>query len=434
MTLIIEEQTMTHQPISSHRQQATELDTQDPLAHFRQQFIHDHSDRIYLDGNSLGRLPARTPALMEELVQQQWGQQLISGWNNGWMALPHTIGGKIGQLIGAAPDEITIADSTSINLFKLALAALQSQPTRHTILTDDLNFPSDLYILQGIAELAQRPLTIHVIPSPDGIHGPVADLLAAINSDTALICLSHTTFKSSYTYDMTLINQHAHAAGALTLWDLSHSAGAVPINLHAAQTDLAVGCTYKYLNGGPGAPAFLYIRRPWQATLHNPITGWMGQNHMFDFGLDYEPAPDLRRFHSGTPPILSIAAIEPGIDLLLDAGMDQLRQKSTQQSEYLIHLWQDLLQPVGFRLNSPQETARRGSHISLGHDEGWRINQALIQEMHVIPDFRRPDNIRLGITPLYTSYTDLYEAAHRLHTVVTQRLYEKYDTAVPTVT
>lgn len=413
---------------------AKKMDAQDELAAFRRRFVITEPDLIYLDGNSLGRQPQASIPLLQEMISAQWGSRLIRGWNEGWMTLQEQIGGKIARLLGADADEVIIADSTSVNLFKLALAAVQAQPDRHKIITDDLNFPSDLYILQGVARLVARPLHIQVIPSPDGIHGPMEALAAAIDTDTALVTLSHTVFKSAYTYDLTAVTQLAHRAGALMLWDMSHSAGSVPIDLHQANADLAVGCTYKYLNGGPGSPAFLYIRRDQQARLGNPITGWMGQQHMFDFGLTYERDPGLRHFLTGTPPVLSIAAIEPGIDLLLEAGMASLRAKSVQQTDYLIYLFEQWLEPLGFRLNSPREAAWRGSHISLGHEDGWRIDQALIQDMHVIPDFRQPDNIRLGIAPLYTSYHDIYEAMRRLRLVMDRRLYDKYTGGTTAVT
>ncbi|WP_420644235.1 kynureninase [Candidatus Leptofilum sp.] len=404
---------------------AQQLDAQDPLAHFRDQFVIDDPDLIYLDGNSLGRLLKSSKSAAVDLVERQWGQQLIRGWNEGWMDLQAQIGGKIGQLIGADADEVIVADSTSINLFKLALAAVNYNNGRSKIITDDLNFPSDLYILHGVTRLARRPLQLQIIPS-DGIHGPVEALAAAIDDDTALVALSHTVFKSSYTYDIAAITQLAHNAGAMMLWDMSHSVGSVPANLQAANVPLAVGCTYKYLNGGPGSPAFLYIQREWQSKLGNPITGWMGHEQIFEFALDYQRDAGLRHFLTGTPPILSTALIEPGVDLLLEAGMDNLREKSVRQTNYLIALWREWLAPLGFRLNSPAEAAQRGSHVSLGHNDGWRNSQALINDMHVIPDFRKPDNIRLGIAPIYTSFTDIYEAMLRLRHVVENKLYERY--------
>ena len=413
---------------------ASAQDEQDELAPFRAQFVITDPNLVYLDGNSLGRLPRQTADRLAHLVSDGWGHRLIRGWNDGWIDLSGRIGGKIAQLVGAQPDEVVVADSTSVNLFKLAVAALQAQPGRHKIITDDLNFPSDLYILQGIARLLGRPLHIHLIPSPDGIHGPVDALAQAIDDDTALVTLSHVTFKSGYWYDMTAVTHLAHRVGAWVLWDLSHSVGAVPIDLHAAGADLAVGCTYKYLNGGPGAPAFLYVRRDRQTQLTNPISGWMGQQNAFEFGLDYAPVPGLRHFLTGTPPVLSLAAIEPGVDLLLQAGIAAVRAKSVRLTAYLVDLWRARLEPLGYRLNSPADPARRGSHISLGHTEGWRIDQALIQELDVLPDFRQPDSIRLGIAPLYTRFVDVWTAVNRLETAVTAQHYRHYSPIRQTVT
>lgn len=413
---------------------ADELDAQDTLAHFRDRFVIADPDLIYLDGNSLGRLPKATAALADDLVNRQWGTQLIRGWNNGWFAAPERIGAKIAQLIGAQPDEVIVADSTSVNLFKLVVAALQAQRGRTRILTDDLNFPSDLYVIQSAIDLLDQRHELNISSSPDGIHGPAEALRAALDQQTALVTLSHTVFKSGYVYAMNELTAAAHAAGALILWDLSHSVGSVPLNLSAANVDLAIGCTYKYLNGGPGAPAFLYVRRDLQHALSNPIAGWMGKRNLFDFAIRYQPASGLRRFLTGTPPMLSLALVEPGVDLLLEAGLDNLRRKSVQQSEYLIELWEAELAPLGFTLNSPRDYRCRGSHVSLGHAEGLRIDLALLNDMAVLPDFRAPDNIRLGITPLYTSFRDIHTAVQRLQEVVAKRLYEKYSADAPTVT
>jgi kynureninase len=413
---------------------AQAMDQEDVLAGFRSRFVIGDPDLIYLDGNSLGRLPRATVARVGRLVDEEWGHRLIRGWNEGWIEAPARVGGKIARLIGAQADEVTLADSTSVNLYKLALAALRSQPGRRIIVTDDLNFPSDLYILQGICAAAGPAYRLVVVPSPDGIHGPVDALAAAVDEETALVCLSHTVFKSAYTYDMAAITGLAHAAGARVLWDLSHAAGSVPVDLNGSGADLAVGCTYKYLNGGPGAPAFLYVRRDLQERLHNPLQGWMGQARMFDFGLEYAAAPGLQRFLTGTPPVLAASAVEPGVDLLLEAGMERVRQKSVRQTEYLIDLWQRELAPLGFTLNSPRDVARRGSHVSLGHPEGWRIDQALIHELHVLPDFRQPDNIRFGIAPLYNTFEEIHEAVMRTRQVVAEGLYTKYSAGDAVVT
>ncbi|HEX6290131.1 MAG TPA: kynureninase [Herpetosiphonaceae bacterium] len=421
-------------PVRTDRAYADELDAQDALAHFREQFVFADPDLMYLDGNSLGRLPKAAQALAHDLVDRQWGERLIRGWNEGWFTLPERVGAKIAGLIGAQPDEVIVADSTSVNLFKLVVAALHAQQGRSRVLTDDLNFPSDIYILQGALDILDRQHCLQVVASPDGIHGPVDALRTSLDRDVALVTLSHTVFKSGYVYDMPAITKAVHDAGGLMLWDLSHSVGSVPVDLNAATVDLAIGCCYKYLNGGPGAPAFLYIRRDLQERLLNPITGWMGQRNVFQFGLQYQPAAGLRRFLTGTPSVISLALIEPGVDLLLAAGIDALREKSVRQSEYLIALWQELLAPLGFTLNSPRDACWRGSHVSLGHAEGLRIDLALINDMRVLPDFRAPDNIRLGIAPIYTSFRDIHTCVMRMRQTVVERLYEKYARAAPAVT
>ncbi len=265
--------------------------------------------------------------------------------------------------------------------------------------------------------------------------GTTAAIVNAIKrNDCALVTLTHTAFKSGYVHDMRAITDAAHRAGALALWDLSHSVGSIPIALDACDADLAVGCTYKYLNGGPGAPAFLYVRRAWQADLFNPIHGWFSQRDQFAMGFEYAPASGMARFQVGTPPMLSLLAMEAGVDLLLEAGIENLRAKSVQQTEFLIALWDAWLKPLGVTLNSPRDSNVRGSHVSLGHPDGLRIDRALIEDMKVIPDFRPPDNIRLGIAPLYTRFQDIYRAMERLRRVMQEKLYEKYPIERPTVT
>jgi kynureninase len=342
------------------------------------------------------------------------------------MAAPRRVGGKLARLVGAEPDEVLVADSTSVNLFKLVVAALRARPERRTVVTDDLNFPSDLYVLQGALDLLGGGRRLRVVGSPDGLAVPLDALAAAIDGDTALVALCHTAFKSSFVHDLAAVTGLAHGTGAWMLWDVSHSVGALPLALGAAGADLAVGCSYKYLNGGPGAPAFLYVRRDLQDRLVSPIWGWLGQRAPFEFEPTYAPAPGIQRFLAGTPPVLSLAAIEPAVDLLLEAGLERLRAKSVGQTEYLIDRWEAELAPLGFALRSPRDPARRGSHVSLGHPEGWRINRALIEDMGVLGDFREPDNIRFGIAPLYTTYAEIHEAVARLGRVVRDRLYEKY--------
>jgi kynureninase len=265
-----------------------------------------------------------------------------------------------------------------------------------------------------------------MVHSPDGIAVPIQLLENAIDTETALVALSHTAFKSGYVHDMRAVTALAHAKGALMLWDLSHSVGAMPIALGQAGVDLAVGCTYKYLNGGPGSPAFLYVRHDLIETLTNPISGWFGQENQFGFELQYRPASGLRRFFTGTPPVASLALVEPGVDLVLEAGLERIRKKSVAQAEYLIDLWESILAPLGFSLNSPRDASARGSHVSFGHEEGWRIDRALIDRMGIIPDFRHPDNIRIGVCPLYTKFEELHAVVMAMRRVVAERLYEQY--------
>jgi kynureninase len=413
---------------------AQELDDRDELREFRQRFVIDEPRLIYVDGNSLGRLPRESLTLGKDLIGRQWGSRLIRAWNESWFRLPEQVGAKIARLIGAPADEVIVADSTSVNLFKLVVAALRTGTGRTKLVTDDLNFPSDLYVFQSALSLLGPEYGLEVVRSPDGMTVPIQLLEEAIDARTALVALSHTAFKSGFIHDMKTVTGLAHQRGALMLWDLSHSVGAMPLALGDAAADLAVGCTYKYLCGGPGAPAFLYVRRNLIETLQSPIAGWFGQENQFGFELDYRPAAGMRKFLTGTPPIASLALIEPGVDLVIEAGVERIRAKSVAQTEYLIGLWEALLAPKGFSLNSPREARLRGSHISFGHCEGWRINRALIDRMGVIPDFRRPDNIRIGVCPLSTTFAELHAAVVALHNVVKERLYEKYSTEASGVT
>jgi kynureninase len=388
-------------------QYAKLLDTKDALASFRSEFVIIDPQTIYLDGNSLGRLPVRTAQVLKQAVEKEWGERLIRGWNEDWIDLPSRLAAGLAPLVGAQAQEICFTDSTSVNLFKLAVAALRLQPGRKKIVSDIFNFPSDLYILQGVMELLGQGHSLELVPSQDGLSVSMEDLHKAVDQDTALLCLSHVVFKSAFLYDMAAVTRLAHEAGALVLWDLSHSAGAVPIDLNAAQADLAVGCSYKYLNGGPGAPAYLYVRRDLQEKLVSPIWGWFADRRPFQFELDFAPAPGAQRFAAGTPAVLSMKAVEPALELIRSAGIEQIRQKSIQQTEYLLSLARTWLYPLGFSPGTPEQPELRGSHVSLRHPEGYRINRAMIEpgngKVRVIPDFRTPDNIRLGIAPLYNT-------------------------------
>jgi len=421
-------------PFDASLEFARKLDRQDELAPFRGKFFNAEPGLVYMDGNSLGKLPLPTIDRLEEVLRQEWGTRLIRSWGERWFDAPIRLGEKIAGLLSAAPGQVAIGDSTSVNLYKLVLSALTLRPERSKIVTDVLNFPSDLYILQGCTRLLGGRHTLQMIPSADGIQVDIPALLDAIDENTALVTLSHVVFKSGYMYDAQMISEHAHCMGALVLWDLSHSVGSVLVELDRWNADFAVGCTYKYLNGGPGAPAFLYVRRDLQEKALSPLWGWFGDNTPFAFDLDYVPAPGIHRFLCGTPSILSIEAMEPGLDLLLEAGVERLRAKSVALTSYLLDLYDALLAPLGFELGSPRDPLRRGSHISLRHPQGYRINRALIEELKVIPDFREPDNIRLGLAPIYTSFEDVWEAVDRLRRVIVEGRHLHYPAARLAVT
>lgn len=358
---------------------------------------------IYLDGNSLGALPAATPARVAEVVEAEWGRSLIGSWNDhGWIDAPHRIGAKIAPLVGAGEDEVLVADSTSVNLFKLAAAALAARPGRRTILTEPGNFPTDLYILQGLTRL---------LPDVTIRTAPAEGLADALDEDVALLLLTHVHYRTGVRHDMPALTEAAHGAGALVLWDLSHSAGAVPVDLGGANADLAVGCGYKFLNGGPGAPAFLYVHRDLQAGLASPIQGWLGHAAPFAFGDDYAPAPGIGRFLAGTPPILGMAALEVGVDLMREADMGAIATKSSALFDRFATLM--AARCPSLLLLTPVDPARRGSQISFGYPDAYALTQALIAR-GVIGDYREPAILRFGLTPLTLSHADIWQAVDAL--------------------
>jgi len=405
---------------------AQRLDKQDELAAYREEFVFAEPDLIYLDGNSLGRLPRRTVERMRRAVEEEWGGDLIRGWNSGWWDSPTRVGDKIGRLLGAGPGQVVVSDTTSVNLFKLVMVALEMTSGRDRIVSDVLNFPSDLYVLQGCVRLLGHRHELRLVPSEDGIAVDQQALFEEIDERTALVTLSHVAFKSGFLYDAQAITKRAHEVGAVVLWDLGHSAGAVPIQLDDWGVDFAVGCTYKYLNGGPGAPAYLYVRKEMQEKTVSPIWGWFAQRSPFDFGLEYQPSAGITRFLVSSPAILSTLAMEVGLDILLEAGIQRIRDKSIRLTSYLVDLVDAILVPLGFSMGSPRDPAQRGSHVSIRHPEGYRVNRVLIEELKVIPDFREPDNIRLGLAPLYTSFEDVWEAVERIRQVVKERRYLRY--------
>jgi kynureninase len=408
------------------RAAAQRLDRGDPLADLRDQFVIDDPDLLYLDGNSLGRLPRRSMERLRTVVEDEWGSRLIRSWNERWMDLALRAGDRIGEhLVGAAPGQVAVSDSTSVNLYKLAAAALDARPGREVIVSDHHNFPSDRYVLEGLAAASGRRLELVEF---DELQGPTAAAVErAIGERTALLSLSHVDYRSGALADMAAISAVAHRAGALTLWDLCHSVGAVPVELDAGGADLAVGCTYKYLNAGPGAPAFLYVRREHQGRLRQPIWGWFGQRDQFAMAQGYDPAPDLSRFLVGTPFVPGIALVEEGVAVLAEAGIQRLRAKGIALTELLIELHDAWLAPLGFSLASPRDAAVRGAHVSLAHPDGYRISQALISQARVIPDFRPPDRIRFGPAPLTTRFVDVWDAMERLRQVVANGLHHRVD-------
>ncbi len=409
---------------------ARRADYLDPLAKFRMSFFDPDPHTIYLDGNSLGRLPHRTREYLQQTVEHQWGTRLIRSWNEGWYDLPAKLGAKLAPVIGAGEDEVIVSDSTSVNLFKAAWAALKHQSGRMRIVSDEMNFPTDLYILQGLAQQMGSKHELVLARSSDGMGISPDDLEKVLDNNTALVVLSHVAFKSAYMHDMEAVTELVHSYGALMLWDLSHSAGAVNIRLSEAGADLAIGCTYKYLNGGPGAPAYLYVNKNLHTKMQSPVWGWFGHDNPFAFDLEYQPAEGMIKFLAGTPPVLSMAAIGPGLDMVLKAGIGNIRKKSIKQTDYLMKRIRSRLEPYGFSPGTPEDPRRRGSHVSIRHPEAFRICQAMIfpngNNLRIIPDFREPDNIRLGIAPLYNSFEELYLTVERIAEIVENKSYLDY--------
>ncbi|HEY0358731.1 MAG TPA: kynureninase [Mycobacteriales bacterium] len=402
------------------RAYAEGLDAADPLASYRDRFVLDPA-LIYLDGNSLGRLPASTAERLRRAVEQEWGAGLIRSWAD-WVSLSTEVGDLIGTgILGARPGEVMVSDSTTVNLYKLAAAALDARPGRRVIVTDDDNFPTDLYVLQGLAR--RHDLELRIVRTDVDTGLDLDALRAAVDADVALVSLSHVAYRSGALVDLAAVDRIAHDAGALTLWDLSHSAGSVPVPL--ATADLAVGCTYKYLNGGPGAPAFLYVRADLQAELRQPIWGWFGQADQFAMGAGYDPVPGIERFAVGTPPVLATYAVQEGARIVAEAGIGPLRAKGMAMTSYLIDLADAVLAPLGFTVASPRDPERRGSHVSLHHPQAWQVCRALL-DRDVVPDFRTPDRLRLGPAPLYTRFTDVWDGVDAIRAIVTAGEHERY--------
>lgn len=399
---------------ASLRADAATLDAADPLAPFRSRFALPDGV-TYLDGNSLGALPRETAARVAQVVTAEWGQGLIRSWNSAdWIGAPARVGAKIARLIGARANEVVAADSTSVNLYKLIVAALSAQPGRHTILSEPGNFPTDLYMIES---------AIRTLGGTHRLELASRDEIASrIGRDTALVLLTHVHYKTADVHDMAAITATAQAHGALALWDLSHSAGALPVDLNGCNADLAVGCGYKFLNGGPGAPAYLFIASRHHDRLMSPLGGWMGHARPFEFVDSYEAGGGLSRFLCGTPPVLGFAALEVGVDLHLEASMTEIGAKSRALAELFIRAVASSCSEFGVSLVGPLSGAPRGSHVSFAHTEGYAIMQALIAR-GVIGDFRAPDIMRFGLTPLYVSFADVVHAASVLHDVLSREIW-----------
>ena len=395
------------------REDAQHLDESDPLAGARDRFTVPEG-LMYLDGNSLGALPAATPARIDELIRGEWGQDLIAGWNkHGWIDAPMRVAAKLAPIVGAQPSELLIADSTSVCLFKLLAAAMRARPGRRVILTQQGNFPTDTYVAEGLAEMLGLELR----------RVDARDMAAAIDTDTAVVSLSHVDYRSGSRVDMVAVNEAARAAGTLVVWDICHSAGAIEVELNSTGCELAVGCGYKYLNGGPGSPAFIYVAEHLQAQLQPPLQGWMGHAEPFAFEEGYRPTSGIARFLTGTPSIIALVALETGLDTFDGIAMADVESKSRA----LLRLFIDEVKARcgdEVRLFGPRDLADRGSHVCFAHPEGYAVMQALI-ERGIVGDFRAPDLMRFGFTPLYTRFEDAWRAADALANILETREWDQ---------
>jgi kynureninase len=411
------------------------MDATDPLAAFRSRFAgadDDGPDRLlYLDGNSLGRLPRETPAAIARVVEQQWGEGLVGSWSS-WIGEATRIGDVLAAgVLGAGPGEVLVGDSTSVNLYKLLVAGARARPGRDVLVSTADDFPTDRYVVAGAA--ADRGMTVRELPADIDGGLELSALADALDDRVAVVVLSLVAYRSGALADLAEVTRLVHDAGALVLWDLSHAVGAVAIELDATGADLAVGCTYKYLNGGPGSPAFLFVRRHLQEQLRSPIQGWFGNRDQFAMGPVYEPADGIERFGVGTPPVIGMAGVEVGARLIAEAGIGRLAVKGQQMTDLIVALGDAWLEPHGAGLASPRDPAARGSHVTFAHPQAWQLTQALI-DRRVVPDFRTPDRVRLGPAPLYTRFADVWDAMDRFRGVLADGAHEAYPEQLARVT
>lgn len=409
------------------RAAAEALDAADPLAGFRSRFAgadEDGPDRLlYLDGNSLGRMPLATPAAVTRVVEQEWARGLVGSWSQ-WIGAATRLGDDLGAgVLGAGPGQVLVGDSTTVNLYKLLVAGATARPGRDVLVCTADDFPTDRYVVAGVAEA--RGMTVREIDADVDQGLDLADLAAALDERVAVVVLSLVAYRSGALADVAEVTRLVHESGALLLWDLSHAVGAVPVDLDTTGADLAVGCTYKYLNGGPGAPAFLYVRRDLQEELRSPIQGWFGQRDQFEMGPAYEPAEGIERFGVGTPQVVGMATVEVGAGLVAEAGIAELATKGRAMTDLIVALGDGWLVPAGVSLASPREAVRRGSHVTFAHPRAWQLTQALV-DRQVVPDFRTPDRVRLGPAPLYTRFVDVWDAMDRFRELLVSGAYEAY--------
>ena len=393
---------------------ARELDGADELGAFRERFVPIGDERVvaYLDGNSLGRPPRSVVERLRGFLGVEWGSRMIRSWEEGWLELPEEVGDRVGAAcLGAAAGQVVVGDSTTVWLYKALRAAVGMRPGRREIVTDALNFPTDRYMTEAVAK--ELGLTVRWVETELDAGMTVEALARVVSEDTAVVTLSHVAYRSGYLADMAAINELAHGMGALVVWDVCHSAGVVPVRLDETGADFAVGCAYKFMNAGPGAPSFLYVRDKHVDEFAQPLQGWMSTADIFDMDADYRPAGGIRRALSGTPPVVGLLCVDEGVRMIAEAGIERIRRKSTALTGMAIELVDEWLAPLGFTLGSPRADERRGGHLTINHQDAQRLARRFI-DAGIIVDFRAPHGVRIGLSPLSTSYTEVWMALSRM--------------------
>ena len=418
------------------KQIAIEKDNNDDLKSFKSRFVNNDNE-IYLDGNSLGKLPVVTENDLITAVKNEWGQNLISSWNDNWLKMSEKINFKMSKLINSDNDEVLVGESTSVNLYKILYCLLDSNQYKKNLVTDCLNFPSDNYIIEGLKDYTEKK-EITILNYNNNLSCNIDILKKSIQENPGIYCLSLVTYKSSFLYPIKELNEFAENNKSIIVWDCSHAIGVVNIDVKDSKTKAAIGCTYKFLNSGPGSPSFLYVSKDILNHLQNPIKGWFGHSKPFDFENKYKPADNINKFNAGTPSVLSLIPVNTGLDLVLEAGIMNIRNKSIELGEYLIKIINIELNKFDVKITSPIESKSRGSHITIQHKEAWKICKLLIEggnnRKRIIPDFRPENNIRLGFSPLYVSFIDLYETVIAIKDILENKEYLKIDDSKPEVT